>query len=121
MGATAKGFPYPEPTDPVANTDLAIKALAQYLEDKAGVKAIHIGQLNVSLSSAAVASAGFTLPAGKFAAAPLAVAQIFNSSSLYTATVTSITATQVNVTVRKIDSVAVTATIPVIVLAVLLT
>lgn len=105
MGTTAKGYPYPEPTDPLANTDLAIKALAQFLEDK-NVRAIHAGSKVVNVPAGATSAGSatpFVFPAGKFSAIPIVVAVVQGTSSYHVA-VGATSAAQVDFTVRHIDA-----------------
>lgn len=120
MGTTTKGYPYPEPTDPVANTDLAIKALAQQL-DLVGFKALHVGDGTVNLSAAAVGNVGVTFPVGRFTAAPKVVATVENGSSVYFVTVSGVTTAGCTLTVRHYTTTATTAAVKVNFVAVQLT
>lgn len=55
MGTTAKGLPYPDPTDPVANTDLAIKNLAQWINDH-HAQDIVVGAQSITTNASGVAT-----------------------------------------------------------------
>lgn len=111
MGATAKGYPYPDPADPVANTDLAIKALADFLNAN-GFKVIHAAQVSVSVAAAITGSTAVTFPAGKFSAAPMVICQALGFSGAYTAEPTALpTATGFTLGVRRQDGTSTTATV----------
>lgn len=107
MGTTAKGYPYPDPGDSVANTDLAIKALADFLNNN-GFKAMHAGSQVVTVPNGATSAgsaAPLVFPAGKFSAIPIVVAVVQGTSSYHVA-VGATTAAQVSFTVRHIDATA---------------
>lgn len=107
MSTTAKGIPYPAPGDPVANTDLAIKALADWLEAN-GVKRMHAGAQVVTVPNGATSAgsaAAFAFPVGKFTAIPIVVAVVQGTSSYHVA-VGATSAAGVSFTVRHIDATA---------------
>lgn len=70
MGQTARGFPYPEGTDPVSQGAAAIKKLAEALQ--ANVGRMRFGSVVVPVPSPAsnFASVKVTFPADSFTAAP---------------------------------------------------
>lgn len=92
--ATTKGFPYPIGSDDLADTDLRIKALADFLEARVGV--FQSGQA-VSASLAAGAGGDVTVTFGTaFGATPnvVACAQVNGSdSSLFPVMVKTISTT----------------------------
>lgn len=111
MGATAKGYPYPDPADPVANTDLAIKALAAFLEAN-GFKAMHAGTQVVNFAASTTANTGtVAFPVGKFTATPTIVAVCGTGTTQYLAVVTGVTAASFTATARRIDATNVTAAV----------
>lgn len=91
MGTTTKGFPWPEPTDAVADTDLAIKALAQDVDTHVGRHAR--GTQAVVVSAGAVGTVvgptAVALPAGRFPTGtvpvPVANAENGNVSGVFCA------------------------------------
>lgn len=112
MGTTAKGFPYPDPTDAVANTDLAIKALADFLESN-NVKRIHVGSAVVAVAAAATGTVAVVLPAGKFTAAPMVVAMAIGTSVYFASTTGGPTAAGFTLQVRHNTNVAQTVNVTV--------
>lgn len=68
MGTTAKGYPYPEPTDPIAAGADAIKALAQAVNDRLSTR-IQAGGLNIPAAGSVVLTfpTPFTSPPWVFA------------------------------------------------------
>lgn len=110
MGSTAKGFPYPDPTDAVANGDLAIKALAQYLEDK-HPKASVSGTVTITVTAATTGNAAVVFPVGKFAAAPKVTLGVIGSSVFFAATTGGPTTSGFTAQVRKYDGVNVTTSV----------
>lgn len=113
MGATAKGYPFPNPGDPVANTDLAIKALADFL-DANGFKAMHAGQQVVNFAASITASTGaVAFPVGKFTAAPFIVVACGSGTSQYVATVSANSAASFTAIARSADGTAKTAAVSV--------
>lgn len=119
MGSTAKGFPYPEPTDPVANTDLAIKALAQFLQDN-NVKTIHAGSVVIPLAAAAAGSAAVALPVGKFSAAPIVLLTVIGTSAYFASTTGGPGPTGFSAQIRHYNGTNATVNVTVHYLAVLL-
>ena len=79
MGTTPKGYPYPEPNDPVGQGDDVIKALAQAVDDKVGASAA--GTATISLAAASAGSVAVTFPAGRFSAAPAVTASANNTAA----------------------------------------
>jgi hypothetical protein len=72
MGTTPNGFPYPEPTDPVAQGADAIRDLATAVDTSlrrsaAGTAVLPLG------TAQAVGTVAVTLPAGRFTAPPSVV------------------------------------------------
>ena len=72
MGTTPSGYPYPEPSDAVAQGADAIKALALAVDGAAGKSAS--GTVQIKLTNAATGQMAITFPPGRFTAAPLVVA-----------------------------------------------
>lgn len=72
MGTTPSGYPYPEPSDFVADGADAIRALAEAIDAKLPV-AVASGNGTMSGASGTTAQT-VTLPAGLFTAAPVVVA-----------------------------------------------
>jgi hypothetical protein len=71
MGTTAKGYPYPEDSDPVAQGAQAIKALATKIDSNAGVSAS--GSVSLNAAAQTVATVAVTFPVGRFTAPPSVV------------------------------------------------
>lgn len=90
MGATAKGYPYPEGTDRVMDGDDAIHALADAVDVKLGVAAA--GSVTVAINAAASGTAAVTFPAGRFTAPPAVTATVNAGSVSYIAGIGSLTA-----------------------------
>ena len=93
MGTTPKGFPYPEPTDPVAAGADAIKALAQAIDTHVG--RVASGAVTVTGDGTSVnPGAAVTFPAGRFTANPRVIAEVVGGSNVNLAGVsTGITTT----------------------------
>ncbi len=70
---TTKGYPYPLPTDPVAEGAGAIQDLAEAVDTQLGTRASGTVTVNVTTGGTA-ANATVTFPAGRFTAAPNLVA-----------------------------------------------
>lgn len=113
MPLTSKGIPYPDPLDPVANGDLAIKALADWLTTN-GFKAVAAGQQAVNFAAAATAGTGVVnYPAGRFTAAPVIIVSCGSGVSQYFAVVSANSAASFQATARRADGTSVTATVTV--------
>jgi H-type lectin domain. len=114
MGTTAKGLPYPEPGDPVADGDDAIKALAEAVDDKAGMVS---GSVNVTATAAATATAAVVFPVGAFTAAPkvlvTSVNAISGSQTAWYTMANSVTSTGFNAVIAHRDGTATNAQITV--------
>lgn len=68
MGTTSRGYPYPEPTDPVSQGAAAIQALANAVNTRAGSAAA--GTVQITGSNSALGFATVTFPANRFNAVP---------------------------------------------------
>jgi hypothetical protein len=68
MGTTTKGYPYPEPIDPIAQGADAIEALASAVDTNLG-RAFGAG-ITVNVPSTTTVSAVVTFPVGRFTANP---------------------------------------------------
>lgn len=87
-GTTTLGYPYPEDSDPVADLALAVRNLAQKVDDNIGVVAT--GTATVAMGGTANATVAVVFPVGRFTSAP-AVATGSNHGN-YDAYVESVTA-----------------------------
>lgn len=100
MPNTAKGLPYPSASDPVANGDDAIKALAEAVDDKAGMVS---GSVNVTATASASGVQAVVFPVGAFTAPPKVVvtvtAAISGSVSTWYAIALNVTAAGFNATI----------------------
>lgn len=86
MGTTTKGYPYPEPTDPVAQGADVIKALAEMIDAAAGSSAAGTVAATIPRGAAQSAAVTVTFPAGRFTAPPaIAVAMVYGASVSYIA------------------------------------
>lgn len=113
MGATAKGYPYPDPGDPVANTDLAIKALAQFLEAN-GFKAMAAGVANANFAASAVGTTGaVAFPVGRFTAPPVVAIGLLTGTSLYFHVMSAVSAASFTCAVRRSDGTSITGAVSV--------
>lgn len=93
MGTTGRGYPYPEPTEPVAQGADAIKALATAV-DTTGLVRIAAGTVSLNITSLDTNfTVPVTFPAGRFTAAPMVVT---NGASFSPITATSATAINAN-------------------------
>ena len=102
---TTQGFPYPLPTDPIADGADAIKALAQKIDDIVGTFAA--GTIAIQGTGATSASAPITFPAGRFTVAPVVVATVTVGA---VASVTAVTAAGATVGVKRTDDAAFSST-----------
>lgn len=107
-GSTAKGFRYPNDTDPVANGALAVRNLANDVNDKVGLIATGVQAINVAASTTATVN-NIALPAGRFTAAPHIVATA--DSGAFNVAVQNITTTTFTLVVRHIDAASTTVTV----------
>jgi len=86
MANTARGYPYPLSSDPVAQGATAIQNLAQAVNDRAGVAASGTVTIQVTTANTA-ASVSVVFPAGRFTAAPVVLTTLqagtnpFNNAS----------------------------------------
>jgi hypothetical protein len=109
MATTARGYPYPLSSDPVAQGATAIQNLAQAVNDKVGAAAMGTAVCALSASNISTATT-VVFPAGRFTAVPLMFAS--SVQSLYAASVSSaVTTTSGTVYARRIDGTSVTANI----------
>lgn len=107
MAATAKGFPYPAPTDAFADGDLAIKALAEFL-DTNNVKAIHAGTAVAAIPNGGTGAnaPAIVFPAGKFSVAPVVVCCAVGTSTHFGVVVIAPTAAGCTLAARQYEAVA---------------
>lgn len=77
---TAKGFPYPLPTDPLTNGATAIKNLATAVDTRLGVLASGTVSVNVT-TGGTPATVTVTFPVGRFTVAPTVVAGPLSSAA----------------------------------------
>lgn len=96
---TQLGFPIPEDTDPLADIALAVRTLAQYVDDNIGK--VYVGSSVIPVNNANTGDLLVNIPAGKFSAAPKVVAQVADTSNGWMVHVISATATVI--TLRAIN------------------
>lgn len=87
---TDQGYRIPLDADPVADLALAVRNLAQDIDDKLG--ALAAGQATISVVAAASGSIAVTWPAGRFGGvlAPYVVATVKGTTNVYYATVNNV-------------------------------
>lgn len=110
MGLTAKGLPYPDPDDSIANTDAAIRELAEAL-DALLTGGTAAGSDVVHLDAQATAGVPVLFPAGMFADPPVVVCS--SRTSTYIATHTTPTVDGCTVFVRHYQGTNATANVTV--------
>lgn len=93
-GTTAKGYPYPDPTDPIRDGADEIKALATAVDTRLGVMAS--GTVSLTTPASGAGTKDVVFPTGRFSAVPAVVVTLINTGSVISAgapTATGVTAT----------------------------
>lgn len=107
---TTLGFPIPNDSDPMADLALAVRNLAQYVDDNVGKVAI--GQSTITVTAANTGDLVVNFPAGRFAAGqtPRVVAQVADSSNNFMVHVPVISNTQMTLRAIHRDAASTTTT-----------
>jgi hypothetical protein len=102
MGTTTKGYPYPDPDVPLAEIDLAVKALAEKIDAQLS-RGISAGTVGVDLVAEEFKAVTVSLPPGRFSSPP-SITLTVEGNSLYFATLSGHSAASFDAIVRRRDS-----------------